>query len=179
MASVDRIAKTMGVMAHAYPRYELSADSVKLYAKLLADIPEEILEASAHQIMAESKFFPSVAEWREMAHKLMTGAHNIPTAYEAWENAMSQVGTCGEYYRYTHGRYPEYAHPLIEKAVKIIGYQHLLMSENIAIDRAHFFKIYESLVNRAEEDIRLLQDVRQVSEKYLCAVKELTKKLEA
>ena len=180
MASSETVSMVMGVMAHAYPRYELSADSVKLYAKLLADIPGEILEAAAHQIMAESKFFPSVAEWREMAHKLMTGAHNIPTAYEAWENVMGQVGLCGEYYRYqVNARYPEYAHPLIEKAVKIIGYQHLLMSENIAIDRAHFFKIYESLVNRAEEDIRLLQDVRQVSEKYLCAVKELTKKLEA
>lgn len=180
MATINQVTTVMGVMAHAYPRYELSADSIKLYAKLLADIPGEILEASAHQLMAESKFFPSVAEWREMAHKLMTGAHNIPTAYEAWENAMGQVGLCGEYYRYqVNARYPEYSHPLVEKAVKIIGYRHLLMSENIAVDRAHFFKIYESLVNREEEDTRLLPDVKQASNKYLEAVSRLVKQLEA
>ena len=180
MASSETVSMVMGVMAHAYPRYELSADSVKLYAKLLADIPGEILEAAAHQIMAESKFFPSVAEWREMAHKLMTGAHNIPTAYEAWEDAMRQVNLCGEYYRYQfNARVPEYSHPLVERAVKVIGYRHLLESENIAVDRAHFFKIYDSLVNRAEEDTRLLPDVKQVSAKYLEAVGKLTKQLEA
>lgn len=179
MASINQVTTVMGVMAHAYPRYELSADSIKLYAKLLADIPGEILEASAHQIMAENKFFPSVAEWREMAHKLMTGAHNIPTAYEAWEDAMRQVNLCGEYYRYSDSRYPEYAHPLVEKAVKIIGYRHLLESDNIAIERAHFFKIYDSLLNRAEEDARMLPDVRAVSRRYLDGVQKLTAQLEA
>jgi len=180
VASSETVSMIMGVMAHAYPRYELSADSVKLYAKLLADIPGDMLEASAHQLMAESKFFPSVAEWREMAHKLMTGAHNIPTAYEAWEDAMNQVRLCGEYYLYQiNARYPEYSHPLVEKAVKVIGYRHLLESENIVADRAHFFKIYESLLNRAEQEVRLLPDVKQASEKYMIAVGKLTLKLEA
>lgn len=53
---------------------------------------------------------------REMAHKLMTGAHNIPTAYEAWENAMGQVGLCGEYYRYqVNARYPEAVSRLVKQ----------------------------------------------------------------
>lgn len=174
MANQAEVAKIMGVMAHAYPRYELSADFVKLYAKMLQDIPGEILEVSATQIMAESKFFPSVAEWREMAHKLMSGRLQIPSAYEAWEDAMRQVSLCGEYYRYTNGRQPEYAHALVERAVRIIGYRHLLESENIAIERAHFFKIYESLLSRAEEDARLLPEVREVSQRYLKGVQKLT-----
>lgn len=174
MATEKEITKIMGVMAHAYPRYELSADSVKLYAKLLTDIPAEILEASAKQIMAENKFFPSVAEWREMAHKLMVGKLQIPSAYEAWEDAMGQVRRCGDYYRYTYGKQPEYSHPLVERAVQIIGYHNLVESENIMFDRAHFFKIYESLLSRAEEDARMLPEVKAISQRYIESVQKLT-----
>lgn len=174
MATEKDITKIMGVMAHAYPRYELSADSIKLYGKMLADIPADILEASAKQIMAESKFFPSVAEWREMAHKLMTGKLQIPSAYEAWEDAMNQVRRCGDYYRYTNGKRPEYSHPLVERAVQIIGYHNLVESENIMFDRAHFFKIYESLLSRAEEEARMLPEVKDVSQRYIENVQKLT-----
>ena len=48
------IIKIMGVMSHAYPRYELSADSLKLYGKMLADIPSDILEAAAQQIHGDA-----------------------------------------------------------------------------------------------------------------------------
>ncbi len=178
MATSQEIAQVMGVMAHAWPRYELSKDSVKLYSRMLADIPYEILDASAKQIMAEMKFFPSISEWREMARKLMIGNLFIPSAYEAWEDAMNQVRLCGEYYRYTDGRTPEYSHPLVEKAVKIIGYRNLLMSENIAMERAHFFKTYESLLSRAEEDARTLPEVKQASMKYLDAVKRIARLME-
>ena len=180
MATEKEITKIMGVMAHAYPRYELSADSLKLYGKMLADIPSDILEAAAQQIMAENKFFPSIAEWREMAHKLMVGKLQIPSAFEAWEDAMAQVRRCGDYYRYQlNQRTPEYSHPLVEKAVQVIGYRHLCESENISIERAHFFKIYESLLSRAEEDARMLPDVRAVSQRYIDGVAKLTARLGA
>ncbi len=173
MTSSNSVSKIMGVMAHAYPRYELSPNSVKLYSQILADIPVDILEAAALQIMAESKFFPSIAEWREMAHKLMVGKLQIPSAYEAWEDAMKQVKRCGDYYRYTSGRQPEYSHPLVEKAVQIIGYHNLVESENIVADRAHFFKIYESLLSRAEEEARMLPEVKETSRRYIDGMQEL------
>ncbi len=180
MTSSNNVSKIMGVMAHAYPRYELSADSVKIYTRMLSDIPAEILEVAAHQIMAQSKFFPSIAEWREMAHNLMIGTHNIPSAYEAWEDAMHQVNICGDYYRYqVITREPVYAHPLVERAVEIIGYRNLLESDNRVADRAHFFRIYESLLERAEGEVRLLPESKAVSEKYLSGVNALTMKLEA
>ena len=180
MAKSQEIAAIMGVMVHAYPRYELSADSVRIYTRMLSDIPVEILESAADQIMVQSKFFPSIAEWREMAHNLMIGTHNIPSAYEAWQDAIHQVHRCGDYYRYqviTHE--PEYSHPLVKKAVEIIGYRNLLESDNTVADRAHFFRIYESLLDRAEDEVRLLPEVKAVSDKYLAGVNILTKRLEA
>lgn len=179
MATAKEIAKVMGVMVHAYPRFELSPDSIKLYGQLLADIPVEVLEASAKQIMVESKFYPSIAEWREMALRLMTGAHNIPSEFEAWEEANEQVRLCGDYSHYTvQTRTPEYSHPLIEKAVEIIGYRNLLESTNPVADRAHFFKIYQSLVERAQEDMRLLPESKAVAGLIADQFNLLAKKLQ-
>jgi len=180
MANKQSVTQIIGVMAHAYPRFELSANTMKLYGEMLADIPVDVLEAAARQIMVQSKFFPSIAEWREMAHNLMIGTHNIPSAYEAWQDAIHQVHICGDYYRYqviTHE--PEYAHPLVKRAVEIIGYRNLLESDNTVADRAHFFRIYESLLERAEDEVRLLPESKAVSEKYLSGVNALTMKLEA
>ena len=179
MSTAKEVTKIMGVMAHAYPRYELSADSVKLYAQLLADIPADVLEASAKQLMVEMKFFPSIAEWREKAQYLMVGIQNIPSAFEAWGNAIAEINRCGDYTRYAIStRTPEYSHPLVEKAVNIIGYRNLAESENEVADRAHFFKIYESLLSRAEEELKLLPEVRAVSDKYALGIGNLAKKLE-
>ena len=180
MANKQSVTQIIGVMAHAYPRFELSTNTMKLYGEMLSNIPVEILEAAARQIMVQSKFFPSIAEWREMAHNLMIGTHNIPSAFEAWQDAIHQVHRCGDYYRYqviTHE--PEYSHPLVKKAVEIIGYRNLLESDNTVADRAHFFRIYESLLDRAEDEVRLLPEVKAVSDKYLAGVNILTKRLEA
>lgn len=167
MATQAEITRIMGIMAHAYPRYELTADSVKLYAGLLADLPVDILEAAARQIMVERTFFPSIAEWREMARQLMFAEQSIPSAYEAWENVQEQIARCGDYYRYPQfGRVPEYRHPLIQRAVDILGYRYLCESTTTMADRAHFFKVYESLLERAIRESRLLPDVKAVSDRY-------------
>lgn len=178
MANLEEVAKCMSVMSLAYPRYEMQEATVKVYAGLLQDIPFDALEAGAKQIMAESTFFPSVAEWRQKCMELMSGIQNTPSAFEAWENAMAVVRKYGDYYNYTNfGDYPEYSHPLVERAVKTIGYRRLVESDNIVADRAHFFKIYESLLNRARDDMNLLPGSREISERYALGVGSVLKKL--
>lgn len=177
MSNINKIAEIMGVMAHAYPRYELTPESIKLYGQMLGDIPVDVLELSAKQIIAQSKYFPSIAEWREMSHELMIGMQNIPSAYEAWEEAIKQADLCGDYYRYQiRSHEPEYSHPLIKKAVDIIGYKNLLESSNTVADRAHFFRIYESLLERGENDVRLLPESKAISAKYTEEIRKLTDK---
>lgn len=170
MTTNREVAKIMGVMVHAYPRYELSGDSIKLYGQLLADIPVDVLEASAQQIMVESKFFPSIAEWRDKARDLMAGAHNLPTAGEAWGEALEHCRA---------GHYTGYSHTLIQKAVEIIGIPYWRRMEycDEMATRAHFFKIYEQLLSRVQDDMKLLPEARAVSAKYALGVGELVNKL--
>lgn len=171
MATFEEVTKLMAIMTLAYPKYELKDGTVDVYAKILADIPGEILETSMKEILASNIWFPSIAEWRNKSIDLMLGTQNIPTAAEAWEQAMREVNRCGDYYRYSQRpRVPEYSHPLIEKAVDVIGYAHLVESDNLIADRAHFFKIYDALLQRSKEDVRMLPESKSVSEKYQTAM---------
>lgn len=170
MATIEDVIKIMGVMAHAFPRYELSADSIKMYARYFQDIPKDILEAAANQIVAESTFFPSVAEWRNMALRLMQDPSAL-TAAEAWEEVISEIKRVGQY------RKPEFSNPLIQKAVNCFGWITLCMSESIEYDRSQFFKVYDTFVNRERDNFKLLPDVRRVSERYQLGVGDLVKKL--
>lgn len=171
MATFEEVAKMMAVMTLAYPKYELKDGTVDVYAKILKDIPGEVLDTAMKEILAGSIFFPSIAEWRGKAIDLMIGTRNFPTPGEAWECALREVARCGDYYRYSERpRVPAYDHPLIEKAVDIIGYVHLVNSDNLVADRAHFFKIYEALVNRSKEDAKMLPESKALTAKFQTAL---------
>ena len=78
--------------------------------------------------------------------------------------------------------YKDYSHPLIEKAVNIIGieYWRNMTNDDEMATRAQFFKIYDSLLNRAEMDARTLPQIKEFSETYQLknAILELKDKLE-
>lgn len=171
MANLQEITKLIAVVSLAYPRYELPEGTVHVYAGLLSDIPADALEAAARQLMVESKFFPSIAEWREKALDLMTGIYQIPSSAEAWEEVMQQINKVG------HNTSPEFSHPVIRKAVDCFGWKTLCMSESIEFDRSQFFKVYEILVKRAKDIMSLLPESRKVTEKYVLGIGNLAKKL--
>lgn len=161
------ISKVMAVLGAAYPGFNFSAETIAIYERCLVDIPPEILNAAVAKCVTEKKFFPTVSELREAAFALMTQQHTLPTEFEAWEEVQKEISRCGDYYRYDIGtKNPQWSHPLIEKTVDAIGYKTLLNSENEVADRAHFFQAYRALRMRAENDVKMLPEVRQASENY-------------
>jgi hypothetical protein len=52
-----------------------------------------------------------------------------------------------------------------------------LLSDDVPTARAQFRQIYEQLVYRAESDVKMLPEAKQVSEQYRLGVSELVKKL--
>jgi hypothetical protein len=162
MALETDIAKLMGVMALAWPRYELKPETIKVYSRVLADIQVEALEAASLHIMSTSTFFPSIAEWRQAAFEIMVNKPAIPSQYEAWEMVLREIRRIGSYGQ------PQFQHQLVARAVEIMGWTELCMSEQIEYDRAHFFKVYASLLDRAFDDVRTLPAVREaMSKNYL------------
>lgn len=160
MQSVEQeieITKMIGVMAAAYPNTQVSDATVKVYVSMLRDVPLEYLTPAIQQSMAESEFIPSIARIREKALAIIRPQH--PSSLEAWgvvKQAMREVG----FYRS-----PVFDDPLIAKAVECMEWQTLCSSENEPADRAHFSKVFESLVRREEDDARMVPEVRQIQER--------------
>ena len=65
------------------------------------------------------------------------------SAGEAWLEVLKEVSYTGSW-----GQPRPFSSSLIRQAVDIIGWKTICMSETIAIERAHFFKVYDTLVDR-------------------------------
>jgi hypothetical protein len=176
MATDKNITGALGVLAAGYPNFNLTPETIRVYQRTLSDIPAEVLEQAVVQLLTTSRFFPTVAEIREACFAIMTNAAEIPSAFEAWAEAIDHC---------RRGYYEGYSHPLIEKAVKQIGipyWQNMMVDDEMAT-RAHFFRIYECLYKRADADMKMLPAVKEFAGRYQIEAQEriklLTAKMEA
>ena len=147
-------------MAGAFPNApDISDELITLFERMFADIPPALLEIAVMQHIAEKQFFPVVAELRNMAldlgNRVMSTA---PTAAEAWREVTEKVASIGSYGQ------PEFSHVLVQNAVACIGWQNICQSETPGVERAHFLRIFEQLVERAARDARMLPQSKRVRE---------------
>lgn len=187
MANLKEVTKVLAILTLAYPRMELKEGMAEVYASLLSEVPVDILEASAKQIMVESTFFPSIAELRNKSLELMHGTKSVPLPIEAFDEVIHARDVHSELtgeqdenhnWLYREVRH-EWSHPLVELAADLIGWPRIFPTDNPMADRSQFFKVYESLINREVEQNKMLPEVKQVSEKYRLGVSNLVSKLEA
>lgn len=170
-----QFGEIMFILFTAFPTFKAKDNTVKVYKMMLDDIPIEFLRAGALKHTTENKWFPSVAELRDAAFSVMINKPGIPSAFEAWQDAIEHC---------RRGDYTNYSHPLIEKAVKIIGipYWQSMPEDQEMATRAQFIKVYESLLTRAEEDIKRLPAVTaKMTKNNLLndSINKLTKRLTA
>lgn len=153
------IAQILGVLTAAFPNNKVGVETLKVYSLTLADIPLDVLEAATLQIITTAKFFPTVSEIRDAAHAIMLGLNKIPSAFEAWQEAIEHC---------RQSNYDGYSHPLIERAVKVIGipYWQSMETDDEMATRAQFIRVYESLFNRAVDDTKMLPRVKEFSANY-------------
>ena len=83
---------------------------------------------------------------------------------EAWgevQKAISQYG----YYRQEEAL--ESLTPIVREAVKRLGFRGICLDENQDAVRAHFFKIYSSLIERKTNDAKLPPSILEAKNKYI------------
>lgn len=162
MATREEIKTVIAYLKMAFPNYKPELDgqvnTVDVLTDLLGDIPANALMVAVKAACAEPgrQFAPSAGEIRGKLAELHAKAAEVPTAAEAWEAVM-------ESFRVVRSQRPALLdHPLVAKAVRVMGgLDKIGMSENIGVERAHFFKIYEQLLERALADASELADVTQ------------------
>lgn len=67
--TLEEFTMVMSYLVSAYPGANISGPTTKVYFEHLKDIPFETMEKAAAKIVEGSRFFPTVAELREMCLK--------------------------------------------------------------------------------------------------------------
>lgn len=157
MASYEDIAEMVALLSAAYPNWNANEYTIEVYYQDLQDIPPDELRIAAKHCRSETgrKFAPSTGEIRGAVAQLRGMSSNVPNSYQAWQEVQRQIlengGDFGN---------PVWSNPIVERAVRAIGWRNLRMSEDQVADRARFIQCYEQFLDRAEREEMLLPDVR-------------------
>lgn len=178
MANSRTIAQVLAEITVLYPlMFTPTPEQTTIWSMYLRDLDDELLLNALHHYVATAKdnYPPSVPALRRAASDLKRQAAGVPTAFEAWENLL-EVGDghyrtriadeCSEDGRILIEHIKvDFSHPLVKQVASQLGWPRFPNQADINIDRAHFFKAYESAVGKITDEERELPDVRAYLEK--------------
>jgi len=73
MTEVERLLPILSLLSLAYPEKRLNPETIQLYLKYLADIPDYLLEEAVRAHIQSSPYFPRLSELRALAQRLASG----------------------------------------------------------------------------------------------------------
>lgn len=169
MSSTEAIARVFQMLSRAYPdhasRYlagDEAVQTMRLYQRMLGDVPDGVLEAAVLEHIAQSPFWPKVSDLRERCFRLMANEADLPDAYTAWGMVCRRLRERIPLYRDGQFHAPKPLHPLIEETVRNLGgWEALAASEEPVADRARFVDAYERLVHRERQRLMEFPAVRE------------------
>lgn len=132
---------------YAQPTFLPDADAIKIWYKLLQDIPYEVMNVAIQQYMMTNKFAPTVADLRELSTTVVKGK---PKDWgSGWESVQQAIRRYGFY---QEEKALESMDEITRLTVKRLGWQQLCMSENSMADRSNFRQIYQQIEERQKTD---------------------------
>lgn len=138
--------KGMAILEAHFPNMKLTKDRLYIWRSMTHDlIAEEFIRGIRTFCLAHKEIFPNtniIAYIREYACRDQTQKN----AAEAWAEVLMSVRQHG------YSGKPKFSSPWIEKAVDCIGWRDICMSEKIGVERAHFSRAYESIIERERFD---------------------------
>lgn len=160
----------MSVLMKAFPEKNMDLDILWMF---LRDLEVKQLENAIIKVIScNQEIYKStnlIALLRDNAfdwkHKNMA---------EAWEEVTMIIKNT------PRDQIPVYSSPIIKRAVDSIGLYCMRTSENISIERSHFFRIYESMLSKEKENYKVPRIEREKDNKCSIAdgkVDELVNRL--
>nr|WP_302471881.1 replicative helicase loader/inhibitor [Blautia massiliensis (ex Durand et al. 2017)] len=148
----------------AYPTFNVMPDqySIRMWYRMLGDLDYKLCETALMELFATHTYPPQISEIREKCAEY-TVPH-LKDQGEAWgevQKAISQYG----YYRQEEAL--ESLTPIVREAVKRLGFREICLDENQDAVRAHFFKIYSTLIERKTNDAKLPPSILEAKNKYI------------
>lgn len=125
----------------AYPNANLPPETVAVYSAALADLEPERVSRAVGVLIKRSRFFPTVAEIRDI---VADQTLDFPSPVAAWEEAVAR----------TDGTWEREKHPVVSRALAAIGGPWTVRTtENVVGTRAQFLKFYEQLCSEARTTV--------------------------
>ena len=85
MATENDVLIVLELLQDAFPHVRMREGTPEIYARLLADIPPDVLRDAAEKCIYRSQFFPTIAQLREAA----LGFSNEP--YNPYQSAETKL----------------------------------------------------------------------------------------
>ena len=137
--------KAMAILSAGYPNQVIREETIEIYARMLRDFDFETVNAAIQDIIAQSRFFPSIAEIRQT---VIERRLDFAPAEAAWGEVMSEVRRVGSYHQ------PIWSSEPVAAAVQAIGWRNICMCELDQLNtlRAQFERMYRTYRERAIQD---------------------------
>ena len=138
-------------MRAVYPSPNFLNDeyAVKVWYRLLCDLPYEVANASIQKHALINKYPPTVADIRNLSAEIMMG--DIKDWSESWGLTCKLISLYGIP---NEAKAFERMDDLTAETVKRLGWQNLCLSQNVSADRANYRLIYERVVkDRKEKEV--------------------------
>lgn len=142
------VAELLGILVAAYPNQQINPQTVSVYTMALADLDAGEALQAVRRILAESRFFPTIAEIRQDVTRARVA---LPSAEEAWGEVHRKIKDVGAYGD------PEWSSPALQQTVRAIGWRELCLTEldDLNTTRAHFFRTFNAYRERTLRDENL------------------------
>lgn len=153
----------------AYPTFNVMPDvySIRLWYRMLGDLPYKLCETALFELFATHTYPPQIAEIRQKCAEYTKP--EIKDEGEAWgevQKAISQYG----YYREEEAL-ASLSEP-VRKAVQRLGFRDICLDENEVATRAHFFKIYNAIVEREKTDMQIPAGILEIKREYIRQIEQ-------
>lgn len=137
-------ARLLAVIALAYPTFEVTRERIALWQDMLRAVEFDLAQRATRRHIAESKWAPTVAEIMEAARETAYGPQM--DAGDVWHQLISAVRRYGNY-RLDEAR--EALPAAVMQAIDYLGgWREVCMCENEDVMRAHFLRMWETIVAR-------------------------------
>lgn len=136
----DQALQIMGALLDGFRPQDWSVGSTRVYVQSLKDLDYDATWVAAARLLQTGRFMPRVSEIRGEVQRVLNP--DALTAGEAWTlvlREISRVGTLGT---------PEWGDPTVKAAVDAVGWRSICQSDTPGVERAHFTKAYDALLER-------------------------------
>lgn len=130
----------------AYPRQPIDRQTVAIYVEFLRDLEFSEAAAAVGELIASSRFFPTIAEIRELVARNAVGDKSAP---EAWGEVVAEIRRVGAYGA------PQFADPRVSTAVANVGgWRHVCLADEDQQGtlRAQFRAAYDAADRRVRRE---------------------------